>query len=378
MEELRVLNNEDNEALKDSESFEEVFSYRSPQEVGRTKEKIKKLPTAVEQVQDHTPEDIKPVFSDHLKKRLEKQQYTIIGQHSAVKPCHWTKDAIRGGKGCYKHKFYGIDSHQCVQMTTYLTCANFCTFCWRDMSAPPHKEFQGQPDDPNMIIDEAIKGQNQMMIGFKGNPNIDKKKYEESHFPKHFAISLTGEPILYPRMQEMMDYAHSKGSTTFIVTSGQAPEQMDIITPTQMYLSVDAPSKELLDKIDKSTNKDSWERLQASLDALNRARQRCRTVIRITCVKGPHGKGNMHEPENYAKLVTRGNPMFLEIKGFVLVGSSRYRLKLENMPFHEEVKAFALDVGKHCGYKLVDEDPRSKVILLMKEGDLEKRFLPKV
>jgi tRNA wybutosine-synthesizing protein 1 len=83
----------------------------------------------------------------------------------------------------------------------------------------------------------------------------------------------------------------------------------------------------------------------------------------------------MAEPENYAKLIERGNPLFLEIKGFVLVGSSQYRLKMENMPWHEDVKAFAQEIGKHCGYTLVDEDPRSKVVLMMRDEDVEKRFL---
>lgn len=245
------------------------------------------------------------------------------------------------------------------------------------MSAPPHSEFKGTPDDPKMILDSAVEGQKKLLCGFKGNDKVDMRRYKEAQFPKHFAISLTGEPILYPRMQEMIDYAHSKGSTTFVVTSGQAPEQMDTITPTQLYLSLDAPSKDLLDKIDKSTNKDSWERLMRALDALNRARQRCRTVIRITCVKGEYGKGNMYEPENYAKLIERANPMFLEIKGFVLVGSSRYRLRLQNMPYHEEIKQFASQIGMHCGYTIVDEDPRSKVVLMMKEEDMDKRFLPR-
>ena len=43
----------------------------------------------------------------------------------------------------------------------------------------------------------------------------------------------------------------------------------------------------------------------------------------------------MKDPKGYAKLIKRANPMFLEIKGFVLVGSSIYRLRKENMPYHD-------------------------------------------
>ena len=37
------------------------------------------------------------------------------------------------------------------------------------------------------------------------------------------------------------------------------------------------------------------------------------------------------------------------------------------MPFHEEIKQFALEICKHSGYKLIDEHKQSRVVLLMKE-----------
>lgn len=312
------------------------------------------------------------VFGKNFKQRLEQQSYKMIGRHSAVKPCGWTKKSLRGEGGCYKSKFYGIKSHQCVQMTTYLSCANFCNFCWRDMSGKPHSGFVGEPDDPKMILDAAVEGQRQLLIGFKGYEKIDKKKYEESNFPKHFAISLTGEPIFYPRLQEMIDYAHSKGATTFVVCSGQAPSQMRNISPTQLYLSLDGPTQDIFEKVDRSINKDSWNKLLDSLDALREARERgVRTVVRITCVKGH----NMGHAEEYAKLIERANPLFLEIKGYMFVGSSRQRLKLENMPYHDEVKEFARGIAAYTNYKLVDEAPISRVALLMRTGDIGKRFL---
>lgn len=35
------------------------------------------------------------------------QGYKIIGSHSAVKLCRWTKSMLRGRGGCYKHTLYG-------------------------------------------------------------------------------------------------------------------------------------------------------------------------------------------------------------------------------------------------------------------------------
>lgn len=43
-----------------------------------------------------------------VRRSLVKQGYTIVGSHSGVKLCRWTKAMLRGRGGCYKHTFYGI------------------------------------------------------------------------------------------------------------------------------------------------------------------------------------------------------------------------------------------------------------------------------
>lgn len=59
---------------------------------------------------------------------LKKEGYKIIGTHSAVKLCRWTKHQLRGRGGCYKHTFYGITSYQCMEATPSLACANKCKY----------------------------------------------------------------------------------------------------------------------------------------------------------------------------------------------------------------------------------------------------------
>jgi len=88
---------------------------------------------------------------------LEKQKYRVIGEHkhSAVKTCGWTKKMLKGEGGCYKLKFYGIMSHQCMQMTTSISCANRCTFCWRDYKAPVSKDWKWGVDEPDTILKES-------------------------------------------------------------------------------------------------------------------------------------------------------------------------------------------------------------------------------
>ena len=43
---------------------------------------------------------------------------------------------LRGRGGCYKHAFYGIESHRCMEATPSLACANKCVFCWRHHTNP--------------------------------------------------------------------------------------------------------------------------------------------------------------------------------------------------------------------------------------------------
>ena len=82
------------------------------------------------------------------RKALTKEGYKIIGSHSAVKLCRWTKNQLRGRGGCYKHTFYGITSYQCMEATPSLACANKCVFCWRHHKNPVGTEWRWKEDDP--------------------------------------------------------------------------------------------------------------------------------------------------------------------------------------------------------------------------------------
>jgi tRNA wybutosine-synthesizing protein 1 len=83
----------------------------------------------------------KEMITPLLRKSLEKQGYKLIGSHSGVKLCRWTKSMLRGRGGCYKHTFYGIESHRCMETTPSLACANKCVFCWRHHTNPVGTEW---------------------------------------------------------------------------------------------------------------------------------------------------------------------------------------------------------------------------------------------
>jgi tRNA wybutosine-synthesizing protein 1 len=104
---------------------------------------------------------------------------------------------------------------------------------------------------------------------------------------------------------------------------------------TQLYISVDASTKESLRKIDRPLFADFWERFLQCIESLAKKGQR--TVFRMTLVK----QWNMDEMRQYAELIERGRPSFVEIKGVTYCGTSKASsLTMQNVPFHEEVISF--------------------------------------
>ena len=140
---------------------------------------------------------IKEMVTPNLRKSLEKQRYKIVGTHSGVKICRWTKSMLRGRGGCYKHSFYGIASHQCMESTPSLACANKCVFCWRSHTNPVGTEWKWKIDDPNEIVQGAMNGHYAMIKSLKGVPGVIKERFDEGMQIRHCALSLVGEPIMF-------------------------------------------------------------------------------------------------------------------------------------------------------------------------------------
>ena len=300
------------------------------------------------------------MISEKLRKDLVRQHYKVVGNHSAVKLCTWTKKSLRDEGVCYKEKFYGIKSHGCLQMTPNITCDQRCRFCWRVIEKT-NIDIE-KWDEPRDIIDGAIEGQRLLLSGFKGFEGTNMEKFREAQNPTNVAISLLGEPLLYPRISDFIEEFHKMGVVTFLVTNSQHPEILSrIAQPKQLYISVDAPDPETYLKLDRPHNKDYWSRLLESLEVMNSFSSR--KVLRLTMVKG----WNIHSHEKYAKLIEKANPDFIEVKSYMHVGSSMKRLPREAMPKHQEVKEFAEKVVEESGYSYKDEQAASRVVLLAKK-----------
>jgi len=297
----------------------------------------------------------------NLQKILEKQHYALVGHHSGVKLCHWMRQSLLFNRECYKQTFYGINTHRCLQMSPAINeCTQMCLFCWRFQ--PYTQQSLTTVDDPKDILDQAITEQQRLLTGFKGDPRCDQQKWKEANDPDMLACSLAGEPTLYPKLGDFFAECHQRNITTFLVTNGTTPQVLESLDPlpTQLYVSVVAPTKQIYQQLCSPLIPDGWERLQQTLELLPSLDTR--KVIRHTLVHG----WNMDEKyiADYAKLIEKASPDFIEPKGYVFVGYSRKRMHLDNMPSHDQVTQFGHHLAEHTGYTYQLEKADSRVVLL--------------
>lgn len=313
---------------------------------------------------------------EEVKKELLKAHYGVYN-HSTVEVCHWTKKALKKQGTCYKNKFYGIETHRCMEFSPAgMWCTNNCIYCWRPMEFMKYEEFT-EFDEPQDIINHLIEERRRLLSGFKGDSNVDIKLWEEAQVPTHFAISLSGEPTLYPKLPELINYLKSLPQTKsiFLVTNGQLPEMLERLQkenalPTQLYLSMTAPNEELYKKISIPIFEDAWERFLKSLKFLSNANTR--TVIRMTIIK------NYNDccVDEYAKLIQMGNPHFVEVKSYIHIGRSIHRLSSSNMLTHEEVVDFTNKLlEKLPNFEFMDEQRASRITVIQNKNRKVDRWI---
>lgn len=301
---------------------------------------------------------------------LTKQGYTIVGSHSGVKICRWTKSALRGRGSCYKYSFYGIKSHLCMETTPSLSCSNKCVFCWRHGTNPVGTTWRWKVDPPDLIFNGAKEGHYKKIKMLRAVPGVRAERFSEAMRIRHCALSLVGEPIFYPHINQFLDLLHGEQISSFLVCNAQHPDQLEALQRvTQLYVSIDASNRESLRKIDRPLHRDFWERFQRCLDILREKRHIQRTVFRLTLVKGFNVED---EVMGYANLVEKALPCFVEIKGVTYCGTSSSAgagLTMQNVPFYEEITEFVLALNQELErrglrYGLAAEHAHSCCVLL--------------
>jgi wyosine [tRNA(Phe)-imidazoG37] synthetase (radical SAM superfamily) len=200
-----------------------------------------------------------------------------------------------------------------------------------------------------------------------------KRAFKEAEHPKHAAISLAGEPTLYPELGGLVKEFRKLGMTTFIVTNGTHPEVIkkmkeDGALPTQLYVTLAAPNPEIYQKVCRPASDKEWKNLKETLQLLQNLP--CRTVIRITCVKNLNM--NLEYVKEYGQLIAESQPDFLDLKGFTAEGNAlkineRIKETLEMndyAPEYEELLQFAREFEKCFGFEILEQVEVSRDILL--------------
>jgi len=311
-----------------------------------------------------------------LSEKLEKQGYHLLGRRGAYKACQWQKKSLLHDVSCYKQRFYGIQSHRCLQMTPVVDkCTQSCEFCWRvtpaDIGVSWNQVDVSETDvlPANELMDAVLAANLRSLGGYnpEAGASVSKKKYIEARDPKHVAISLAGEPTLYPLISDLIDEIHHRGMTSFLVTNGTLPSVLSNMSlPTQLYVTLAAPDESTYKTLCKPGVKDGWNRILKSQETLRSLSTR--TVNRLTMVSNR----NMHDVRAYSKLIDMGEPDFIEVKGYMFLGSSRGRLNKNNAPSHREIHAFSEKLATLTGYYVPDEQVESRVVLLSRSKQIKK------
>jgi len=294
-----------------------------------------------------------------IERKLRNAQYGVWG-HSTVEICHWTKKALKKEGVCYKRKFFGIETHRCMEFSPAgVFCQNRCIYCWRPSEFYSIlKMDESMVDDPKEIVEHLMEERRKLLSGFGGNEKVDKQLFKESLNPSHFAISLSGEPTMYPKIDVLVKEYKKHGMITFLVTNGMQPERLLRINADQLYISFESYNRKLYERLNVPLYKDGWERLMKSLRYFRDNRSK-RRVMRITLIKDWNMKA-----EKFKEFIDIAEPDFIETKAYMYIGYSRERMKFENMPTHREVVSFSKELSDITGYRIKDEEPKSRVVLL--------------
>lgn len=233
--------------------------------------------------------------------------------------------------------------------------------------------------EPEEILEKLMAERKKLIMGHYGDSRNDRQRLDESLLPTHYAISLSGEPAMYPKLPELIKYLKSLESTKsiFLVTNGQEPDmikrlQDEDALPTQLYLSTNAADYESFVKINRPRYDDSWERWNKTLGMLKD--MDTRTVLRVTLIRNYNDQKSMIEP--FAQMIQDASPHFIEIKSYMHVGRSVNRLEHSDMLDMSEVRQFSKDVASKSGiFSIMDESFVSRIVVLQNNERFTNRMI---
>ncbi len=209
-------------------------------------------------------------------------------------------------------------------------------------------------------------------------PDEIMQTHSEAMNPNHAAISLDGEPFLYPKLGGLVSEFRNRSMTSFIVTNGTLPERIESLNslPSQLYITLPAPNKDVYKKVCRPMIKNGWEKIKKSLSLVESLT--CRTLVRLTAVKNL----NISEKfiKDYVKIIEDVNPNFFEIKGFTLQAKAlniKDRLKSDKpiqyyFPSYEHLEDLALKFEEKGNFPLIYKNKASRDFLFAINWDKKK------
>ena len=315
-----------------------------------------------------------------IVQQLKKAKYGVA-DHSTVELCHWTKKSFKHEGNCYKHKFYGISTHRCMEFSPAgMHCENRCIYCWRPMEFYDSLKMELEKvAEPKEILTKLMEERRKLIMGYYGDSRNDKQRLDESLLPSHYAISLSGEPTMYPKLPELIKYLKSLEATKsiFLVTNGQEPDMIQRLQdedalPTQLYLSTNAADYDSFLKINKPKYDDSWQRWNKTLGMLKHLDTR--TVLRITLIRNYNDQKEMIPA--FASMLKQASPHFIEVKSYMHIGKSTNRLEHSNMLEMHEVRDFSEDIVKKSQiFSVMDESLISRIVILQNNERVIDRWI---
>lgn len=79
-------------------------------------------------------------------------------------------------------------------------------------------------DEPDVIFQGALENHYKLIKQYKGVPGVKPERMDEAYRVAHCALSLVGEPIMYPKINEFVKMLHEKRISSFLVTNAQFPD----------------------------------------------------------------------------------------------------------------------------------------------------------
>lgn len=105
-----------------------------------------------------------------------------------------------------------------MEMTPSLACANKCVFCWRHHTNPVGTKWKWDTDKAEFIVSESINAHLKLIKELRGIFDTKMERFNEALKIRHCALSLVGEPIMYPQINELIEELHKNEISTFLVS----------------------------------------------------------------------------------------------------------------------------------------------------------------